>query len=55
MPRTPQHNADDCGVYAAAYATEVLLKGVRGVPTSCRVLGRAVSRAVSERRKQALE
>jgi len=54
MPSTPQHNADDCGVYAAAYATEVLLKGVRGVPTSCRVLGRAVSRAVSERRKQAL-
>jgi len=31
IPSTPQHNADDCGVYAAAYATEVLLNAVRGV------------------------
>jgi len=31
IPSTPQHNADDCGVYAAAYATEVLLNGVRSV------------------------
>jgi len=31
IPSTPQHNADDCGVYAAANTTEVLLNGVRGV------------------------
>jgi len=31
IPSTAQHNADDCGVYAAAYAREVLLNGVHGV------------------------